>query len=394
MAPWEHLEHLSRLGPRPIGSPSNGAAAAYITGVFARAGLAVEEQPYACTSWEHARTSLRIRGGENPEVDAEANAFSVSCDVTAPVVAAGTVDELEAVAGTGRILVLYGDLARTPLAPKSWFLKDERDDRIIRALEAMRPAAVLSPPTGTDYYGQLTEDWELDLPAATISPADARRILRLRGAELHLRIDAHRAAATARNIVGRSGAAAGRRIVVCAHFDTKFGTPGACDNGGGAATLLALAERLARPDGADGAPLPALEFVAFNGEEYLPVGDDEYLRRREGRLDDVAAAVNLDGVGLLLGAPTITTMSPGDEFDTTVRAVAARRPGVVWVDPWPESNHSTFAMRGIPSVALSSTGAARVSHYPTDTVDGLAPERLEEVAGLVDKIVRRLAPIS
>ena len=102
MAPWEHLEHLSRLGPRPIGSPSNDAAAAYITGVFARAGLAVEEQPYACTSWEHARTSLRIRGGEDPEVDAEANAFSVSCDVTAPVVAAGTVDELEAVAGTGQ----------------------------------------------------------------------------------------------------------------------------------------------------------------------------------------------------------------------------------------------------------------------------------------------------
>ena len=127
-----------------------------------------------------------------------------------------------------------------------------------------------------------------------------------------------------------------------------------------------------RPDGVDGAPLPALEFVAFNGEEYLPVGDDEYLRRREGRLDDVAAAVNLDGVGLLLGATTITTMSPGDEypgrvagdgFDATVRAVAAEHPGVVWVDPWPESNHSTFAMRGVPSVALSTTGAARVSHY-------------------------------
>ncbi|WP_371879109.1 M28 family peptidase [Candidatus Chloroploca mongolica] len=33
---------------------------------------------------------------------------------------------------------------------------------------------------------------------------------------------------------------------MCAHFDTKINTPGASDNGGGAAALLALAERLSK----------------------------------------------------------------------------------------------------------------------------------------------------
>ncbi len=97
MTPWEHLERLSHLGPRPIGSPANDEAASCIAGVFARAGLAVEEQPYACTAWEHTGTSLRICGDEGPAADARANAFSVSCDVTARVVAASTVDELEAI---------------------------------------------------------------------------------------------------------------------------------------------------------------------------------------------------------------------------------------------------------------------------------------------------------
>ena len=84
-----------------------------------------------------------------------------------------------------------------------------------------------------------------------------------------------------------------QRVAVMAHFDTRINTPGALDNGGGAAALLGLAEALA------GEELPFdLELVAFNGEEYLPIGDDEYVRRAgEASFGEILLAVNMDGIG-------------------------------------------------------------------------------------------------
>jgi hypothetical protein len=41
----KHLEHLcSKIGPRPVGSEGNQAAADYIKGVFEASGLEVEVQ--------------------------------------------------------------------------------------------------------------------------------------------------------------------------------------------------------------------------------------------------------------------------------------------------------------------------------------------------------------
>lgn len=270
---FEHITTLTNFGPRPIGSPANQAGADFIAAAFSAAGLQVEEQPYPCTAWDCQQTFLEMDG---ERLDAAANPFSLPCDVTAPLAFAGTLPELEQAAVKGKLLLLYGDLARAPLAPKSWFLKDERDEAILQALEKGQPAALLAPPTATDYYGQLTEDWELDLPAATISPAAARRLIRNPASRPRLRIDAERRQEVARNVVGRLKPNAEKRLVLCAHFDTKINTPGASDNGGGVAVLLELAERLSKLESDIG-----LEMVAFNGEEYLPMGDDEYLRRAE-----------------------------------------------------------------------------------------------------------------
>ena len=170
-----HLQTLVRLGPRPIASPANQAAAEYIRETFCAAGLEVEEQPYAATAWEHRSTLLERDGSR---LDCTANAFSLSCDVTAPLVPAASLAELEAAPAKDKILLLYGDLARAPLAAKSWFLRDERDTRFFELLEAKQPAAILAPSTSTTYFGQLTEDWELNLPAATVPAHVALHLLR------------------------------------------------------------------------------------------------------------------------------------------------------------------------------------------------------------------------
>ena len=120
----EITKHLDRLcveiGPRPIGSPGAHAAAEYIREGFGATGLDVETQDFECPAWADQATSLALDG---EGLEAAANAFSPPCDVHAPGVAVGTVADLESADLEGRIGILYGDLTKTPLSPKSWFLR-------------------------------------------------------------------------------------------------------------------------------------------------------------------------------------------------------------------------------------------------------------------------------
>ncbi|MBN1304345.1 MAG: M28 family peptidase [Anaerolineales bacterium] len=376
---YHHLQTLISFGSRVIASPGNQAAADYIRDVFTRAGLEVEEQSYACTAWEHEATSLE-QG--DCKLACTSNAFSLPCEVTAQIVPVGSVAELERVPAAGQVLFLYGDLTRVPLACKSWFLKDERSQHILDLLESLQPAALLSPPTATDYYGQFTEDWELDIPAATVPPAAALHLLQNPEQPVFLEIVCARKPGTARNIVGRRGDLSGGRLVICAHFDTKINTPGATDNGTGAAALLNLAETL--PD-----DLPfGLEFVAFNSEEYLPIGDDEYIRRAGNDFDQVLACINIDGAGAALGSNNITAIACEAGLEDRLRSVLTTFPGVVWTDPWPESNHSTFSFRGIPAIPIGASGVRGLAHSIDDTIEQVSPARLNEVVALVTEVVK------
>jgi hypothetical protein len=380
-----HLHRLSvEIGCRPIGSLANQSAADYIRDTFRALGLAVEEQPYACTAWDCAGAWLAI---EDEALPVEANAFSPACTVTAAVVPATTLDELAAADLTGKIALLHGPLVAEPLSPKAWFLKEARDDAIIGLLEAKRPAAVLAPPPATQQYEQFTCDWELEIPAATAPAGVIERLFRWPG-PVHLRLDCAKYPATARNVVarlvssGQPGVPA-NKIVLMAHFDTRIDTPGALDNAASVAVLLALAETLSRQ------ALPFdLEFIAFDGEEYLPIGDDEYVRRAgEESFADIALAVNMDGIGYVAGVNTVAPFNLKPQQAAALEAIVSRHPAVQWVEPWPQSNHSTFTFRGVPALAFSSKDAFALAHFPHDTIAQVDIEKLVEVVDLVRAIV-------
>ena len=130
----------------------------------------MEEQPFDCPVWTHTRTRLTLNGNQ---LAAAANAYSTPCDGTAVATGAGTIAELEAAHLEGRIAILYGDLMPGPLSPKSWFLKSEREDKLIRLLEEKQPLAVLTVQQHRGGLERLIEDWEFRIPSATITPQSA-----------------------------------------------------------------------------------------------------------------------------------------------------------------------------------------------------------------------------
>lgn len=378
-----HLQHLTvAIGPRQAGSLGNQWAEDYLRSVFEACGLSVETQPFAMPGWQAVSTALTIAG---VPAEAEANPFSPPCDVTGRVVPLGTLEAVEAADLAGGLALLYGDLTRAPLPAKDWPYKGEREARLVSVLEAKQPAALVTVQNRPGRLERLVEDWQFPIPSATVPAEVGLALLRSPSAEVHLHLETRSQPGRTANVVARRPGPRTAHLVLCAHYDTKFDTPGACDNGGGVAVLLALAQRLSQADLACG-----LEFVAFTNEEYLPLGDDAYVQGRGDDFGQCLAALNFDGVGAALGSNTLTALAASPAFEARVRQVASAYPGVAWVEPWPESNHSTFAWRGVPALALSSTAATLHAHLRSDTLEWMSQEKLEEVVDLAEALVHDL----
>jgi aminopeptidase YwaD len=382
----EVMKRLERLcveiGPRPVGSTANQSAADYIQSVFEASGLEVEAQEFSCPAWEQKSVHLELDG---EMLDAAANMFSQSCDIAAPAVTVGTMAELEAAELTDRIGIMHGDLTKSGLSARNGIYFPERDQKIMQVLEAKKPSALITVNPKVGCFERLIVDAEFHIPSATVPAEVGLTLLRHDDPTLHLRIDTRRSPGQARNVVGRKDGTRPERVVLCAHLDTKLGTPGAFDNGSGVVILLALAQSLARRDLATG-----IEWVAFNGEEVGGLGDVEYWRRRNDEARDILAVINVDGVGQYLGANSITMLGGSQSLQDQVSQAHKKYPGVVWVDPWYESNHSAFHWRGIPSIAVSSSGGADIAHLPTDTIAWIDPAKLNEVVSLATDVVESL----
>lgn len=364
---------VNEIGPRPSASPANHAAEDFLAAEFTHLGYTVERQEYPATAWEHRSTRLKLGGAI---LEAAANPYSPPCKVETELVVLRSLPELEAAELRGRIAVLCGDLLTQPLAAKSWFLKGETDERIIQALEKGQPAAILCVQRGLTGPLGLIEDWEFNLPSATVTPQAGLKLVQSPGAWARLVIDSELKPGSAANLVARKPGRRPERLVFMAHFDTKFDTPGAMDNASGMAALLAIAEILAQADIG-----LSLEFIAFNNEEYLPIGDDEYFRRLgENPTADILAALNLDLVGQQTAVDTWCTLGASTAFTAHLAELAQDVPHLVAGEPWYESNHSSFLMRGCPVVALTGKGYVPLQHSLLDTLEWVDPLRIARLA--------------
>ncbi|HEY5611558.1 MAG TPA: M28 family peptidase [Thermoanaerobaculia bacterium] len=196
-------------------------------------------------------------------------------------------------------------------------------------------------------------------------------------------------------------------VVIGAHYDSVFGSPGANDNATGVAALLALAATVSKP-------ARTVRFAAFVNEEppYFTteaMGSLVYARRCHERGEKIVAMLSLETIGFYSDAANsqaypvpLSLIYPAVGnfigFVSNVRSAGLLRrvvksfrahtdfpaesiaapdliPGIGWSDQW------SFWQCGYPAVMVTDTALYRDPTYHTarDTPEHIDYDRLERV---------------
>ena len=151
-------------------------------------------------------------------------------------------------------------------------------------------------------------------------------------------------------------------LVYSAHYDA-YGLSadnriyhGAADNALGVAEMLSIAEVLTR---AANKPRRSIIFLAVTGEEYGGYGSDYWVKNPTWKIKQVAADLNLDGMGTEVYGPVKVLVGYGGEHSSlgSLLNEAAAATGLRIVpDPMPEeksfyrSDHYFFVKKGVPGI--------------------------------------------
>ena len=151
-------------------------------------------------------------------------------------------------------------------------------------------------------------------------------------------------------------------VVYSAHYDA-YGLSadnriyhGAADNALGVGEMLSVAETMSRMETK---PRRSIIFIALTGEEYGGYGSTYWVNHPTWKLKQVAADLNLDGMGTEVYGPVKVLVGFGSEHSSLgslLNEVAIAFGLKVIPDPMPEeksfyrSDHYFFVKRGIPGL--------------------------------------------
>ncbi|TNF45521.1 M28 family peptidase [bacterium] len=209
-----------------------------------------------------------------------------------------------------------------------------------------------------DYFDELYSgacDYSLaPIPGISVKKSVAKKVLERGGGRVRLWIKSRRRKIRCRNIESGRGPASGRHAILTAHYDSRPQTPGASDDASGIAVMLAFIR-----SGGD-ADLPfGIRYFFADCEEEGCVGAEHYAARlyRTNLLKEISCLVNLDAVGwpnlCVITRDRETVLDEGlahlasdvlDGMGYQIERVRSKTG---------KSNHTPFAVRGVPSLWLS-----------------------------------------
>jgi aminopeptidase YwaD len=375
-------ELCTEIDNRCVGSKGNRKATDFFAETAANFGFTIDTPEFDCIDWKHGAVQLAI-GGEHYSV--MPSPYTLSCDLTAPLAVASSLEELEIQDVNDNVLLLKGEIAREQLMPKNFtFYNPEHHQQIIAVLEEKAPSAIISATSrdpelaGGIYPFPLFEDGDFNIPSVYTTEEEGQHIAEMVGKPTKLIFEAVRRPSTGCNVVARKGNDPDAKIVIFAHIDAKINTPGALDNATGVIVLLLLAELLQ-----DEIFEKTIEIVALNGEDYYSApGEMLYIQNAKEGMSDIFLGINMDGAGYVDGKTAYSLYECPDYIARAVHKAFPHDHGFVEGEQWYQSDHSLFIMNQRPALAITSEKFMHLSTYITHTAKD-APA-LVDTSKLVD----------
>ncbi|MEE2690880.1 MAG: M20/M25/M40 family metallo-hydrolase [Pseudomonadota bacterium] len=189
------------------------------------------------------------------------------------------------------------------------------------------------------------------------------------------------ACARVQNVVFRAGPAAGRAVMIAAHYDSVPAGPGASDDGAGVATALEIAALLA-----ERRPTRPVVFLITDGEEMGLLGAKSFAEIDPLR-DQISRVVNVEARGVSGPAMMFETGQPNGA-DMRVFAAGAARPfaNSAMTDIYRllpnDTDVSEFLPIGYGAINLAFSDHVEFYHTPRDTLAALDRRSLQHMGDL------------
>ncbi len=361
----------SILTARPVGSQANIELQRRLAVLGRDLGSDVEELPFSCSSWQRGPSRL---DADDLTFEILPSPFSPAATGTGELLFISNVEKLRATPIEGKIVILHGEIAAEPIAPKNFpFYEVAEHLEIISLLENGRPLAVLSamgkhPMCGLDPC-PMFEDCHFHIPSAYFPAAMLPMLLSHESGRVY--IDSITSPSSGAQLILHKPAAIETfdTVILCGHMDTAYDTPGALDNGVGLYVILMVLERLA------GESLPFhLQVVPFNGEDYSEVsGELAYLSRYPVDVKNTRLVINIDDAGHKGSQNALSFYNIPPHMDMAIDRLISHDPLICRGEPWYASDHTMFAARGVPCLAFASSDlmaeTTLITHTAQDTMD-------------------------
>jgi aminopeptidase YwaD len=339
---------------RCVGSEGNRQATYFVEKEFCSLGWKTEMPAFDTIDWKEKGAILKT-GGMNFEV--LAGPYSLGFNGSGTLIPVSSVEELENCNANGKILLLFGDIAREQLMPKNFiFYNPENHKKIISLLEKSGARAIISATgrnsdlAGGAYPFPLIEDGDFDIPYVYMTDVEGKKLSVFSGQTVFLESSCERIPGKGYNVIASKGGDEAEKIVITAHVDAKKGTQGAIDNATGVIVLLLLADLLKDYSGKK-----AIELVAFNGEDYYAVpGQMNYIASKQADFKNILLNINIDGAGYLKGSSAFSLFDLPSGINETVQEIIRNNAEIEEGAKWPQGDHSIFLQFGIPALAVSS----------------------------------------
>jgi aminopeptidase YwaD len=368
----EDIRYLAEsIGPRFAGSEGDSRASTYIAKRFAENGYKAEKTCFQIMGWDIL---------QNAKLQVTANKKTVDFDCFPQVYSSSTPEK--GVKGLVRYWgkqepsqsEKYRPFEREKLRDNKYSVVDGQGTVVGQILSRDFPDGAAAAPWGALPLPHT-------VPTVVIGEKDGRMLESMLSS--HEEVEAclqlttsYNPSAVTSNIVavlpGSDPRRSSEEILVAAHYDTQYGSPGATDDASGVACVLALSKYFQRRK-----LKRSLRFAMYGAEEIGLVGSNHhYLSLRASKkLEAIRAMLNLD----MLSCNEPNWIHASEDFlaQESVRR-AVKNVGIqekygsveIVTPPWPSGDQDAFYDAKIPCVSLTWKGYQYpFIHLPSDTMD-------------------------